>query len=97
MEAWINAFLVHLQNKNFSPHTIRSYRADLQEFLLFFKKRKQDDLRFFTSANIRSFLASLQTLHQILVSGRALQNRISIILCHFLDTFIHRLYSLRYA
>ena len=64
MEAWINAFLVHLQNKNFSPHTIRSYRADLQEFLLFFKKRKQDDLRFFTSANIRSFLASLQTLHQ---------------------------------
>ena len=64
MEAWINAFLVHLQNTNFSPHTIRSYRADLQEFLLFFKKRKQDDLRFFTSANIRSFLASLQTLHQ---------------------------------
>ena len=61
MEAWINAFLVHLQNKNFSPHTIRSYRADLQEFLLFFKKRKQDDLRFFTSANIRSFLATLQT------------------------------------
>ena len=64
MEEWINAFLVHLQNKNFSPHTIRSYRADLQEFLLFLKKRSQSDLRAFTSATIRSFLASLQTLHQ---------------------------------
>ena len=64
MEPWIKAFLVHLQNKNFSPHTIRSYRADLQEFLLFFKKRNQNDLRYFTSANIRSFLAALQTQHQ---------------------------------
>lgn len=64
MEPWIKAFLVHLQNKNFSPHTIRSYRADLQEFLLFFKKRNQNDLCYFTSANIRSFLAALQTQHQ---------------------------------
>ena len=64
MEQWIQAFFVHLQNKNFSPHTIRSYRADLQEFLLFFKKRNQNDLRYFTSANIRSFLAALQTQHQ---------------------------------
>ena len=63
MEEWINAFLVHLQSKNFSLHTIRSYRADLQEFLLFFKKRSQNDLRHFTSANIRSFLAALQTQH----------------------------------
>lgn len=61
MEEWVNAFLVHLQNKNFSPYTVKSYRADLHEFLLFFKQRKQDDLRHFTSANIRSFLAALQT------------------------------------
>ncbi len=61
MEAWVKAFLLHLQNKNFSPHTVRSYRADLQEFLLFFKQRGQDDLRYFTSANIRSFLAAEQT------------------------------------
>lgn len=61
MEEWVNAFLVHLQNKNFSPHTVKSYRADLHEFLLFFKQRKQDELRHFTSANIRSFLAALQT------------------------------------
>ena len=64
MEPWIKAILVLLQNINFSPHTIRSYRADLQEFLLFFKKRNQNDLRYFTSANIRSFLAALQTQHQ---------------------------------
>ncbi len=61
MEKWINAFLLHLQNKNFSPHTVKSYRADLQDFLLFFKQRKQDELRYFTSGNIRSFLAALQT------------------------------------
>lgn len=63
METWIEAFLLHLQNKNFSPHTIKSYRADLQEFLLFFKQRNQNDLRFFTSAHIRSFLAAVQTRH----------------------------------
>lgn len=63
MEKWVDAFLLHLQNKNFSPYTLKSYRADLQEFLLFFKQRRQDDLRYFTSANIRSFLAALQTQH----------------------------------
>lgn len=61
MEEWINAFLKRLENKNFSFHTIRAYQADLQEFLAFFKARKQNDLKYFTSANIRSFLAALQT------------------------------------
>ena len=63
MEEWINAFLLHLQNKNFSPYTVKSYRADLQEFLLFFKRRNLQDLRHFTSANIRSFLVAEQTEH----------------------------------
>ena len=53
--------MLHLQNKNFSPYTIKSYRADLTDFLLFFKRRNQDDLRHFTSANIRTYLAALQT------------------------------------
>ena len=61
MEEWINAFLKRLENKNFSFHTIRAYHADLQEFLAFFKARKHNDLKYFTSANIRSFLAALQT------------------------------------
>ena len=61
MEEWVDAFLLHLQNKNFSPLTLKSYRADLEEFLAFFKHRGRNDLSHFTSANIRSFLASLQT------------------------------------
>ena len=63
MEKWVDAFLLHLQNKNFSPHTLKSYRADLDAFLDFFKKRGQNDLRYFTSAHIRTFLAALQTQH----------------------------------
>ena len=59
MEKWVQAFLLHLENKNFSPNTVKSYRADLREFTDYTKKRKVDDLKFFTSAVIRSFLASL--------------------------------------
>lgn len=60
MQAWVDAFLIHLQNKNFSPNTLKSYRADLQEFVHFLKARKQDDLRFFTTATMRAFLAAQQ-------------------------------------
>ena len=63
MEEWVYAFLLHLQNKNFSPLTIKSYRADLEEFLDFCNKRQLTDIKEFTSANIRSFLAALQTQH----------------------------------
>ena len=60
METWINAFLLHLENKNFSALTIKSYRADLEQFLSFLRARNQDDLRFFTTATMRAFLAYLQ-------------------------------------
>ena len=60
MEEWVDAFLLHLQNKNFSPLTVKSYREDLEAFLAFFKQHNQDDIRHFTSANIRTFLAALQ-------------------------------------
>lgn len=65
MKDWVEAFLLHLQNKNFSPYTVKAYRENLTEFLLFFKSRKQDDLRFFTPPNIRSFLAAAQTEKKI--------------------------------
>ena len=39
MQKWVEDFLVHLENKNFSAHTIRGYRADLNDFLLFCKQR----------------------------------------------------------
>ena len=61
MEDWADAFLLQLQNKNFSELTIKSYRTDLEEFLAFCHKRGQNDLKYFTSATIRAFLAALQT------------------------------------
>ena len=63
MEEWVEAFLLHLQNKNFSALTIKSYREDLEMFLSFFRSRGQNDIHHFTSANIRSFLAAMQTQH----------------------------------
>ena len=59
MDTWVQAFLLHLENKNFSTNTVKSYRADLQEFTDYLSKRKQNTLEAFTSPVIRSFLASL--------------------------------------
>ena len=59
MDTWVQAFLLHLENKNFSANTVKSYRADLQEFTDYLSKRKQNSLEAFTSPVIRSFLASL--------------------------------------
>lgn len=59
MDTWVQAFLLHLENKNFSSNTVKSYRADLQEFTDYLSKRKQNTLEAFTSPVIRSFLASL--------------------------------------
>lgn len=59
MDTWVQAFLLHLENKNFSANTVKSYRADLQEFTDYLSKRKQNTLGAFTSPVIRSFLASL--------------------------------------
>ena len=59
MDTWVQAFLLHLENKNFSANTVKSYRADLQEFTDYLSKRKQNTLETFTSPVIRSFLASL--------------------------------------
>lgn len=59
MNTWVQAFLLHLENKNFSANTVKSYRADLQEFTDYLSKRKQNTLEAFTSPVIRSFLASL--------------------------------------
>lgn len=59
MDTWVQAFLLHLENKNFSTNTVKSYRVDLQEFTDYLSKRKQNTLEAFTSPVIRSFLASL--------------------------------------
>jgi len=61
MEEWVTAFLLHLQNKNFSPHTLKSYRADLREFTEFVKARKVEGEACFSPAVIRSFIGMIQT------------------------------------
>ena len=63
MEKWTEAFLLHLQNKNFSPHTWQGYGEDLREFADFCARRKADVSRGFTPALIRSFLAELSEKH----------------------------------
>lgn len=60
MDELVNAFLLQLENKNFSPLTIKSYREDLEQFLSFCQTRRQNDLRYFTPAVVRSFLAQVQ-------------------------------------
>ena len=61
MDEWVDAFLLQLQNKNFSPLTVKSYREDLTEFLHFCDARGQNKLRNFTSSTLRAFLAAVQT------------------------------------
>jgi len=65
MDEWIKAFLLHLENKNFSALTIKSYREDLEQFLSFLKARQQNDLRFFTTPTMRAFLAFLQASKEL--------------------------------
>ncbi len=61
MDELVKAFLLHLENKNFSPLTVKSYREDLDQFLSFCKARHQNKLSYFVPSTIRSFLATLQT------------------------------------
>lgn len=61
MDELVKSFLLHLENKNFSPLTVKSYREDLDQFLSFCKTRRQNKLSCFVPATIRSFLATLQT------------------------------------
>ena len=63
MEKWTEAFLLHLQNKNFSPHTWQGYGEDLREFAAFCAARKADVSQGFSPALIRSFLAGLTDKH----------------------------------
>lgn len=60
MQAWQEAFLTELENKNFSPLTIRVYRTVLEEFALFCTARNISKERAFTPANLRTFLANVQ-------------------------------------
>ena len=62
MEEYITKFSNYLKGeKNVSPHTLRSYSADLNDFLNFLKKEKIPlKVRYIDYLTIRRFLASLQ-------------------------------------
>ncbi len=59
MKEQVQAFLLHLHTKNFSPHTLQGYEEDLTQFTDFCANRKLTDIHDFSLATVRSFLASL--------------------------------------
>lgn len=59
MTQQVQAFLLHLQTKNFSAHTLQSYREDLQQFTEFCTQHGRTRLADFTLQTVRAFLASL--------------------------------------
>lgn len=60
MRQWAEGFLTELENKNFSPQTLRTYHAALEEFVAFCQARKISNEKALIPANLRAFLASLQ-------------------------------------
>ena len=60
MNQWAASFLTDLANKNFSSHTLRSYRITLEEFTSFCQVRHIDKEKAFLPANLRTFIANLQ-------------------------------------
>lgn len=61
MKEWVEAFLLHLHNQNFSAYTLQNYQRDLQQFMQFCAARKLTDPQDFTLQTVRTFLASLAT------------------------------------
>ena len=60
MQDWIDGFLTELENKNFSPLTVRAYRTSLGEFCQFCAARKITKESAFTPVHLRTFLAHVQ-------------------------------------
>ena len=50
-------FLLHLQSKNFSPHTLRAYGADLAETEAYLSAQNLAPREFFLHKNLRAYLA----------------------------------------
>ncbi len=58
MENLADKFLLSLRAKNFSPHTLRAYEAELKLFTAFCAERKLAITEGFSPVNIRSFLGA---------------------------------------
>lgn len=63
MKDWTQAFLLHLQNQNFSTHTVAGYGEDLQEFVMFCAGHGWTETKDFTLSAVRAFLAALMQHH----------------------------------
>ena len=60
MHAFVRSFLEHLETeRNFSPHTLRSYEADLHQFLSSLRRKKISSLDQVDKSVLRAYLGSL--------------------------------------
>ncbi|MGB2578537.1 integrase/recombinase XerC [Elusimicrobium simillimum] len=55
----VNKFILSLQSKNFSEHTLRAYTADLKEFDDYAVKNNLTVKAFFSHGNLRSYLGMI--------------------------------------
>ena len=63
MDEWIEKYIHYLQyERNASPHTLRNYRSDLEQFRKFLTQGKPDapvDVRSIDALRIRAYLSHL--------------------------------------
>jgi len=60
MELYLDKFITHLKvERNFSPHTLISYRGDLKSFINFLKRDRIDNVNKVDRLEVRKFLAHL--------------------------------------
>jgi len=60
MQMYLDKFIAQLEvERNFSPHTLISYRGDLKTFIDFLKKDRIDDVNKIGRLQVRKFLANL--------------------------------------
>lgn len=82
LAAATDAFVLHLQRKNLSPHTLSGYRRDLEKLRQLAEEEQLADLRKLDEMRLRSWLARL---HRGGLAAKSLQRWLSAVrtLLHF--------------
>ncbi len=74
-ERQLAAFLAHLQNeRQLSPHTLSSYRRDLEQVLIWLRQQGWDAWQALDSHQVRAYIAQR---HRLGLSGKSLQRELS--------------------